>query len=200
MKEKIKALLNYLDLESEDAIEIKTSNDSYITINNEEYLVLTDEEANEAHENYIELLIDDLGINAFTPYAQEYIIENCIDKSWFDDAMRESYECYVEDIREESSFNNEYENRLEEEMAENDCDTEEDYIEHLMNSYKDGVEWYKLNIGEEDFSEMVRKYCSLDIGLISKFCIREDGRGHSLASYNGEELELENGYFAYRTN
>ena len=29
---------------------------------------------------------------------------------------------------------------------------------------------------------------------------RIDGRGHSLSSYDGEELELEGGYFAYRTN
>lgn len=31
-------------------------------------------------------------------------------------------------------------------------------------------------------------------------CIDADGRGHFVANYDGEEIELENGYYAYRVN
>ncbi len=40
-------------------------------------------------------------------------------------------------------------------------------------------------------------------GNIEEFaqeCIDADGRGHFLSPYNGDEIELKNGYYAYRTN
>lgn len=74
---------------------------------------------------------------------------------WFEDAMRESYEFYVADIRYESASNSDYESRLEEEMAEADCETEEDYIDYLCNDWDDAMEWYEMNFGVEDLGHAV---------------------------------------------
>lgn len=50
-------------------------------------------------------------------------------EDWFWDAMNESNELYIEDIRNESDMNSEYSNRLEEEMADAECETEEDFLD-----------------------------------------------------------------------
>lgn len=79
---------------------------------------------------------------------------------WFEIAMRESYEFYIDDIREESSFNDKYETRLAEEMAEARCDTEEDYLDYLNSNYDDAIEWYIDNFGAEEFG----KACLVALG------------------------------------
>lgn len=79
---------------------------------------------------------------------------------WFEDAMIESNEFYIDDIREESSCSDEYESRLEEEMAEAECETEEDYLEYLNSGYDDPIEWYIDNFGADDFG----KACLVALG------------------------------------
>lgn len=201
MDERVVNLLNYLGFEEEDleTVEVIESeyDDNVFTVDGQDYLILNDGEADEAHKNYIQQIIEDRGIEVFSDFAQKYILYNCVDTSWFDMAMRESYEFYMEDIRTEKSYNN-FANRLEEEMFEQDCEDEASYLEYLCSIYKDGVQWYMNNLGKEDFMEALKKYGNLDIDKISDFCIEYDGRGHSLASYDGNELELENGYYAYR--
>lgn len=73
---------------------------------------------------------------------------------WFDLALRESYEFYIDDIRHESpsiAYSDEYESRLEEEMAEANCETEEDFLDYLCEGYDDAMEWYIDNFGAEEF-------------------------------------------------
>lgn len=70
---------------------------------------------------------------------------------WFEDSMVESNRIYIDDIKEESAFSDEYETRLEEEMADAECETEEDYLEYLNNNYDDAIEWYVENFGAENF-------------------------------------------------
>ena len=79
---------------------------------------------------------------------------------WFEDAMIESNEFYIDDIRDESSYSDEYETRLEEEMAEAECETEEDYLEYLNSDYDDPIEWYIDNFGADDFG----KACLVALG------------------------------------
>lgn len=200
MEERVIKLLDYLGLDHDTEVEEVEYSDNTYRIDGKEYLVLTDEEANTAHEEYIKNFIDDCGVSGFTEFAQEYILEECLDASWFDEAMKESYENYASDIENEDSDNEEYENRLEEEMADAGCEDEDSFVEHLCSSYDSGVQWYKDNFGDSDFSEAINKHCSIDIGKVSEFCIEHDGRGHSLASYDGDELELADDYYAYRIN
>lgn len=144
-------------------------------------------------------IIDDLGIKSFTEMGRDYIINNCCDTSWFDEAMEESHQSYIDDIKNEKASNEEeFDSRLEEEMAEMNCDDEEDYLEHLNSIYEDGVEWYLNNFGEDDFLDRLNEFGNLDIEKICELCKDVDGRGHNLSLYNGEELELEDNYYAYR--
>lgn len=83
--------------------------------------------------------------------------------TWFEDAMNESNEFYIDDIREESSCSDEYENRLAEEMADAECETEEEYLEYLNGQYEDPIEWYVDNFGADDFG----KACLVALGYKS---------------------------------
>lgn len=199
MKERVKKLLNYLGLDQNAEVKM-TEYENICIVDNKEYEILTGEEANMAHQAYIESFLDDCGIGGFAKFAQDYILKNCVNTEWFDDAMQESYESYVFDIGQEMSNSTDFETRLEEEMAEADCEDEDSYVEYLCSQYDNGMEWYKENFGESEFSEAVKNYCSVDIAKVSKYCIRYDGRAHSLATYDGHELELGDNYYAYRLN
>lgn len=200
MNEKAIKLLDYLGLDHDTEVKDATYSDDVYIVDGEEYLVLTDKEADIRHEEYIELFLDDCGIEGFTEFGQEYIIENCMGTDWFDEAMRDSYECYAEDIKEEPASSEEFDNRLEEEMAESNCDDEDSFVDSLCSQYDNGVEWYRSNFGDKDFFSIAKERCSVDISKVSEFCIEQDGRGHCLASYDGCELELDNNYYAYRLN
>lgn len=200
MNERVIKSLDYLGLDHNTEVEESECSKNTYIVNDTEYLVLTDEEADEARVEYLENFLDDCGIAGFSKFGQEYILENCVDTRWFDEAMRESYESYVSDIREELSSSEGFETRLEEEMAEADCEDEESYIDYLCSQYDDATEWYRENFGEMDFSEVVKEYCSMEIDKISEFCKEQDCRGHSLATYDGRELDLGDDYYAYRMN
>ena len=53
--------------------------------------------------------------------------------------------------------------------------------------------------GCENLNGLMRCLIS-DIDEFIQDAIYEDGRGHFISFYDGEELELENGFFAYRVN
>lgn len=197
--EKVIKLLDYLELDKDVEVKESQYDENIYVVDGEEYLILTDEEADETHREYIKSFIEDCGITGFTEFAQEYIYENCMDSSWFDEAMKESFESYVEDIRNEESDNG-FKNRLVEEMYDNGCEDEDSYVEYLCSSYENGIQWYRENFGDTDFASIVNEHCSLDIDKISEFCIEYDGRGHSLSSYDGHELELDDEYYAYRVS
>ncbi len=112
--------------------------------------------------------------------------------------MEEDYLRYCEDIETENSSSDEYENRLEEEIAEADCETKEDYIEYLCRGYSDSVEWFKDSFGEDMLNDAINKYNLLDIPKVIDYIKEEAGRG-ILASWNGIEEE-EGEYFIYRLN
>lgn len=162
-----------------------------------EYKVYTDEEADEAHYEYIENFIDELGIEGFTESFQYTILNNYVSGlDWFDEALKEFKESYVEDIKYEDG-------RLEEEMEEAGCDTEDEYIEYLIEQAGDAVEYFKFNFGEEYTMSLIKEHGSLDVDSIVEDCKRLDGRGHNLSGYDGSENEEEvNGetYYIYRTN
>lgn len=168
------------------------------TEDGEEYLVLTDEEADEEFYDYERTLIEDVGFNAFTDWAKDYIMENCINTEWFDDCMYENYEMYCNDIENEAASDCEYENRLQEEMAQNMCETKEDYIEFLCNNEDDSISWYRFNFGEDSFNYVVDRNNLFNMDEVIEFIKESDGRS-CLAPYDGTEHEYD-GYYIYRLN
>lgn len=85
---------------------------------NQEYQVLTDEEATEEAQESIKNLLDDVGITGFSEHAQDYAFNNFVDSEWFDDYMHSSNVSYADDIESEGASDDIYLNRLHEEMVE----------------------------------------------------------------------------------
>lgn len=194
---RIEALANFLGCEVEDLKE-GYREEVFETKDGEEYLVLTDEEADEEFYDYEKNSIEEIGLDLFTDWARDYIIENFLDIDWFDEYMEDDYSCYCDDIETEESSSDEYENRLEEEMASAGCETKEDYISYLCEGYVDSISWFEDNFGSKELSHIINNYNLLDIDKVIEYIKEEDGRG-ILASYDGVENEEEE-YFIYRIN
>lgn len=198
MEEKIKALAEFLGIE-ESEIEEDMNNHKYFRTEDEEYMVLTDEEADEVFYNYEEELIEELGLDAFSNWARDYIIENCVDTEWFENFYYEDYESYANDIETESASSDEYENRLEEEMAEAECTTIEEFVEYMVDRIRDDlVGQFEFDFGKDALRDVVSRYNLLDMDAVIDYIKEEDGRG-IMASYDGVENE-EGEYFIYRIN
>lgn len=187
-----KKLIALLDLFADADIEsIDIQDDKTVEVDGSEYKILTDEEADEEFRDYQQSLMDDLGIESFTEWAREHILMNFVDEDWFNEAMRESYESYVEDISREG-------NRLAEEIEEVGAVSEEDYVEHLCSAYDNGIQWYEQNFGLEQLANVVKEQNLLDFDKVVEYVKDCDGRG-CIASYDGEEQESGD-YFIYQIN
>nr|DAQ97554.1 MAG TPA: hypothetical protein [Caudoviricetes sp.] len=197
INEKVVALLNEVFAgESIDSIEFW--DDNTIVVDGQTFLVLDDSEADEYYNDYQKELIDEVGLEGFSGSFQDWIIDNCIDEQHFFDIMNESNECYLDDIEVECSNTGEYDNRLEEEIAENGCADREEYLNFLNSNYDNAIEWYRFNFGNEQFKDYIKDNdYVIDWDSVIEECKSVDGRG-TLSSYDGEEIELENGFFAYR--
>ena len=191
MLNKIKAINNY----GAEVKDIEKIENNIFTINNgEEYYVLTDEEAQEIYIDLQTDLINELGLEGFTEYAQQYIIDNCLNINWFNEAMIESNENYVYDLEEED---------LQELLDEYGVETAEELINEFNSQYENGYQWYKEAFGTEDIQYLIDKYDLLNIDAVIEFCQEIDGRGHIIASYDGIENEVEIDditYYIYRLN
>lgn len=83
-----------------------------------EYMVLTDDEADETHRNFLESLIDDIGIKGIFGYGTwqwNYVVGNFLEDNGITDYMNEDYRSYFEDI--ESENNDLFGNRQIEEVV-----------------------------------------------------------------------------------
>ena len=198
MEEKIKVLAEFLGISEEEISEGYTDN-VFETSDGEEYLVVTDEEADDEFYQYEENLIDELGLDAFSDWAKDYIIENCVDTEWFENFYYEDYESYANDIETESASSDEYENRLEEEMAEAECTTIEEFVEYMVDRIRDDlVGQFEFDFGKDTLRDVVSRYNLLDMDAVIDYIKEQDGRG-IMAGYDGVENE-EGEYFIYRMN
>ena len=190
--EKIIALFNELD---EDEIEeIIINGYDEIEIDGATYKVLTDDEAEEEFESYQKNLFDDIGLSGYSESFQYWIKENALDKDDFDDIVREDCENYIEDMKYDG------EDRLLEEMKDADVETEEEYLEYLIDNAGDSIEYIEGNFGSDYLDEILQNNPWLiDLDTVIEEIKSWDGR-RCLAYYDDEELELDNGYFAYRVD
>lgn len=85
-----------------------------------EYMVLDEDEADEAALESAIDMIRDIGIDGFSDGFKDYIYSNFVKTEWFDEAMDEYNRSYADDIKNDTSSNDDvYVNRLHEEMVEN---------------------------------------------------------------------------------
>ena len=214
-EERIKALATYLGVEEDEITE--GYDDTVFEVNGEEYRVLDDAEADEAVVNDIENIIDDMGLEAFTPAMKDWIVSNAIDNSeWFDEALEEDMNNYVDYMSDDEVVENAIDyNVIDEDDAyvededgnqeiNPDLDIEdlgEKLVEELVSREPDAYEWYVDNFGEDSVRDLIKEgTLTLDYQAIVDEVISWDGRGNSLAYYDGDEIELDNGLYAYRLN
>ena len=196
---KIEALAKFLGIETSGIEEDMNNHKYFITEDGEEYMVLTDDEAEKTFYDYESDLIEEYGLDAFTDWARDYIIENCLDVDWFENFYYEDYESYANDIETESASSDEYENRLEEEMAEAECTTIEEFVEYMVDRIRDDlVGQFEFDFGKDQLADAVSRYNLLDIDAVIDYIKEQDGR-EVLASYDGRENEVGE-YFIYRLN
>lgn len=207
------ALADYFGEEGE--VRYDKDMDLFILPDGRAYFVYTGDEADQKAKEEVINYIDDMGIEAFTPDFQQDIIDNqMVDDDWFDDAMKESYEFYADDIMSEDG---EHGNRLFDEMIEEGVISEEDvtedgklvdgidldekkeeFVEKLCENWDNGVQWYIDNFGEGDFSDVCKEHDLYDYDEIAETAVRWDGRGHFISYYDGDELAIGDDLFAYK--
>lgn len=192
---KIESLLNYL-CETEETAEVdilKYDDGKTIFVDNAEYIVLTEDEADVEYYQQQKNLIEEMGLEAFSEWAQSEILTHYTSQYFrdiFDNIQEETNYFEIEDLR--------HMGELEKEMQEANCQDEDEFLRYLCE--EDSVEWFKWNYGEEEYNKIIVQNNLIDWDSVIEFCKDMDGRGHLLASYDGDELELENGLFAYRIN
>lgn len=193
---KISELLNYLKdyINKDDVIEnIEIVDDKNIIVDGAEFMVLDEEEADKEAKGRILDLTYDIGLNAFSNDYIDRIFGNFIieDRILFHEVITEYYYGYVEDL--------EYCEELECVLKAEELNNKEELADKLIESVEDFQEWYCLEFGTEAYIDFIRRYDLIDYEAIAEDCISLDGRGIHIASYDGEEMELDN-YYAYRTN
>ena len=229
--EREEVLVNWLNEEEGEEITLDdVTNDygyNYVTPVGD-YLVLTEDEAYEAIKDDIENLIDDIGIyGAFSPEAADYVVDNFVTWTDGEDWIREDYYSYLEDIENESSSDDRFSDRLQEELFEECADIDSDdevafnewladyddnkerlmdeYCDHRVEEYDNPLDWYRDNFGDSEVKQLVKDgNIDIDYSALADWLIREDGYGNSLAPHDGATNEYSDAdgdyWLIFRTN
>lgn len=222
--ERIQLLRNYLELDDDDEITSDYINHFVVSSSGEEYYVVDEDEAyNLAKDDILELW-DELGLESFSKDFQEEIMYNYVDEDFFEDLCQEDYTYYAQDIANESS--DEFESRLVEEMYDRGIVTDDDFetdaegnVDHMQLTFDaedkiedfvndlveaDGPnygEWYANTFDDDSLKNLVKQNPdAIDMDEVVDAVIRTDGVANSIARYDGKEIDLGDGMYAYRTN
>lgn len=77
----------------------------------------------------------------------------------------------------------------------------DEFVESLDSMYEDGFEWFIDGFGESDLRYLISEgRLNIDFDKLAEDVIRYYGRGEELSSYDGDEHELDDDYYAYRVN
>lgn len=112
-------------------------------------------------------------------------IENFIDDSFIAQVADEEYEYYK----------NEY---LDEGMSEDEAEEEAESIKENIES--DFVGYMRGIYSEKEFKDFLIEHNALDERAMAEECVDIDGIAHALASYDGNEIDLGDDFYAYRIN
>ena len=187
---KINALLNYLGESKETATveTLKHDDNKTVFVDGVEYIVLTDTEADEQYKEYQLLLIEDLGLEGFSDWAKDYILDNFTSSysETFGDIQYNDAVSYVDDLK--------YSDDLDDELSRYGCDNEEELIDLLCE--EDCVEWFKSAFGIDEYNRIIIENDLINWDEVIEWIKEVDGRG-IMASYDGVEMELENDLYGY---
>ena len=198
-QELIEQLAEYRGVEVTDIVQSTFNPNLFVIDGSEEWLVYeTEQEAEDAAVEQVKNLLDSEGISFLNWKYMSEDISDFVDIDWFETTKRESYEQYVEEIRDE--WEDDEKTRLDVEMENAGCETEEDFIDYLCNSWPDSIEWFRSNFGNAELDSVAINHPEVvDIDKLAQYVVDTDGVANTLASYDGEEVELYNCY-AYRVD
>lgn len=189
---KINALLNYLGESKETATveTLKHDDNKTVFVDGMEYIVLTDIEADEQYREYQLSLIEDLGLESFSDWAKNYILDNFTSpysySETFGNIQYDDAVSYVDDLK--------YSGDLNDELNRYGCDNEEELIDLLCE--EDSVEWFKSMFGIDEYNRIIIENDLINWDEVVEWTKEMDGRG-AMASYDGVEMELENDLYGY---
>lgn len=202
------ALATYLEV---DAGDIESSGDNEFEVNGETYKVLTDSEADDEFENNVRNLWDEGGLSYLSDYLQDSIIVNCADDDELESEVRDLIENEVNDMDEDDVIDECVRDVIvsEEEVYDEEGDYKEDLdidalreklIDYRVGEEKGDFAGYLLDMGFD--KEYLANYIDDDkaVEAIKDNITANNSRGQEIAYYDGDEIELDNGFFAYRTN
>lgn len=193
---KEEALAKYLEVNVDD---IEHDTGDYYSCDGDEYLVLTNDEADDLYTEYIESSWQDY-------LAPDQDLEYILDDDKVEEGIREDAEYQVEDMEDSEILEDCVKRGLcdEGDVLDDDGDAldEVDVDEYRDMLIDDIVE----NTTFDDFLSMFdRDYISENfidedkaIQEVKDMLDGYDGRAGVLAPYNGEEIELEGDYYAYK--
>ncbi|MBQ3420333.1 MAG: hypothetical protein IJH34_01415 [Romboutsia sp.] len=165
-------LANYLGV---DVDEVKNGyTDNLYEVGNEEYWVLTEDEAEEEAKAGVLSLVDDMGLQSFSLNFQDEIINNYVDEDFIMKALDDEIEYYR--------------------TQENDEETAE-MLEEM--DFEEAFNYFRDMFSKQDFADWVKDH--IDWDAVAEAVVRLDGPENTLATYDGEEIQLDN-YYAYRAN
>lgn len=162
MDERKQAILNYINgLDDEkgytqEDIKVSDYDDKIFETPEGTFLCLTDEEADIRMQDEIENLIEDVGLDAFTPLARDYILEHFVDGENLKESMEECRRGYFQDIQGEASAEECFSDRCQEELFEF-CSNNDNYkvSEEGLNYWNVFMEEYK-ELDDAPYENVVR--------------------------------------------
>ena len=169
----------------------KGLNQTYIELEEHTYRVLTEYEIHKEFYYYQMDLFNDLSLNAYSDWAQEYIINHFVNTDWFDDLQ---YDMIANDF---DSMEEEEQMQFAQSYGINDLDdAREMYIKQMME--EDSVQWYRDAVGERDFRDVLLQYNLINFDQVVDYILDEDGY-ECLATYDGnlETYYDEDTYMTY---
>ena len=204
------ALAEFLDVNVDEINE--GYSDDVLEYGNAEYLVLTDDEADEKAHDYTMELLDDIGFESLSKDAQEYCLENFINDSFFETVADEESDYYISEMSDEELLDYAHEHKIA--KAIDDVDDENfdrsDLEDQCKYEYRDeildqGISDYFEGIYGKNWAKEMKDTLEkeLDFDAIADYVIESDGRANSLASYDGKENEIKvdgEWFYIYRTN
>ncbi len=162
----------------------------------------------------LEEQVEDDPENFLNDFFLGYIDTNRAE-NFFTDIYNEQNYGYAEDIQSEGSSQG-YENRLVDELLERNIITEDqaeeedfdgsDFIDEFVeemtndsiNEGRGGYDYYESNFGEEEAKTLAKDNGLIDIRSASENAVNIDGVGHFLAGYDGADIELPSGAYAFK--
>lgn len=199
-EERKNALADYLGIDIDDVEETSYSELEFETSEGD-YLVCTYDEAYDLAVEDIKNCMNDLGFDCFTESFRDNIVDRFVYKKALADEVY--YDLYYGLF--DSLSDDEIEDYCESLGVEYEGDdtNRDDLVSAYMdnNGYDyDPVEYFREFYNEKDLYMFLFDNGYLDEDAICDGAISIDGIAHFISTYDGDEIELSNDLYAYRTN